>query len=78
MILKLSSVRLVIWALWVFQLQEFNVKIEYIPSKDNIIADMLSQPAYGHISKECYDICTIMADSLSKIPSDLHAELIER
>lgn len=41
MSLKSPSGRLARWAL---QIQEFNLKIHYIPGKSNVIADMLSRP----------------------------------
>ncbi|GFY00398.1 retrovirus-related Pol polyprotein from transposon 297 [Trichonephila clavipes] len=40
--LKSPSERLARWAL---QLQSFNLNMEYIPGKSNVVADMLSRPA---------------------------------
>ncbi|GBN61176.1 Transposon Tf2-8 polyprotein [Araneus ventricosus] len=53
--LKSSSGRLARWAL---QFQSFNLKIEYIPGKANVLAGMLSRPICTHKKPNC-EICTI-------------------
>ncbi|GBN40842.1 hypothetical protein AVEN_204097-1 [Araneus ventricosus] len=65
--LKSPSGRLARWAL---QLQSFNLKIEYIPGKANVIADMLSRPICTHKKPNC-EICTITIDVPARSLKDI-------
>ena len=74
MSLKSPSGRLARWAL---QLQEFNLKIEHIPGRANVLADMLSRPSCTHAAQESCDICSIIIDVPTRKPSDLRAEQLK-
>ncbi|GFW56674.1 retrovirus-related Pol polyprotein from transposon 297 [Trichonephila clavipes] len=56
--LKSSTGRLARWAL---QLQSFNLNMEYIPGKSNVVADMLSRPACLEENELC-EVCTVTID----------------
>ncbi|GFX73476.1 transposon Ty3-G Gag-Pol polyprotein [Trichonephila clavipes] len=65
--LKSPTGRLARWAL---QLQSFNLNMEYIPGKSNVIADMLSRPACNEENELC-EVCTVAID----VPSRSHNEI---
>ncbi|GFX68405.1 retrovirus-related Pol polyprotein from transposon 297 [Trichonephila clavipes] len=60
--LKSPTGRLARWAL---QLQSFNLNMEYIPGKSNVVANMLSQPAC-HEENELCEVCTVAIDVPSR------------
>ncbi|GFS53200.1 transposon Tf2-11 polyprotein [Trichonephila clavipes] len=68
--LKSPTGRLARWAL---QLQSFNLNMEYIPGKSNVVADMLSQPAC-HEENELCEVCTVAIDVPSRSPKEIHDE----
>lgn len=72
MTLKSPSGRLSRWAL---QLQAFNLKIEYIPGKINVVADMLSRPSYAE--GETSEVCAITVDMPSRKSSDIRKGQLE-
>ncbi|GFT74032.1 retrovirus-related Pol polyprotein from transposon 17.6 [Trichonephila clavipes] len=67
--LKSPTGRLVRWTL---QLQSFNLNMEYIPGKSNVVADMLSRPAC-HEENEC-EVCTVAIDVPSRSPKEIRDE----
>ncbi|GFS88625.1 retrovirus-related Pol polyprotein from transposon 297 [Trichonephila clavipes] len=52
-------------ARWALQLQSFNLNMEYIPGKSNVVADMLSRPAC-HEENELCEVCTVVIDVPSR------------
>ncbi|GFS54284.1 uncharacterized protein TNCV_4808091 [Trichonephila clavipes] len=60
--LKSPTGRLARWAL---QLQSFNLNMEYIPGKSNMVADMLSRPVC-HEENELCEVCTVAIDVPSR------------
>ncbi|GFW58194.1 integrase catalytic domain-containing protein [Trichonephila clavipes] len=64
--LKSPTGRLARWAL---QLQSFNLNMEYIPGKSNVIADMLSCPACQE--NELCEVCTVAIDVPSMSPKEI-------
>ncbi|GFX48772.1 transposon Ty3-I Gag-Pol polyprotein [Trichonephila clavipes] len=71
--LKSPTGRLACWAL---QLQSFNLNMEYIPGKSNVVADMLSRPAC-HEENELCEVCTVAIDVPSRSPKEIHDERIK-
>ncbi|GFX45877.1 transposon Tf2-9 polyprotein [Trichonephila clavipes] len=67
--LKFPTGRLARWAL---QLQSFNLNMEYIPGKSNVVADMLSRPAC-HENELC-EVCTVAIDVPSRSPKEIRDE----
>ena len=74
MSLKSKSGRLSRWALL---LQEFNLKIEYMPGRVNVLDNMLSRPSCTHAAQESCDVCSIIIDVAIRKPSDLRAEQLK-
>ncbi|GFV69628.1 transposon Tf2-9 polyprotein [Trichonephila clavipes] len=68
--LKSPTRRLARWAL---QLQSFNLNMEYIPGKSNVIADMLSRPACNEEHELC-EVCTVAIDVPSRSPKEIRDE----
>ncbi|GFV90326.1 transposon Tf2-8 polyprotein [Trichonephila clavipes] len=68
--LKSPTGRLARWAL---QLQSFNLNMEYIPGKSNVIADMLSRPACNEENELC-EVCTVVIDVPSRSPKEIRDE----
>ncbi|GFW94999.1 retrovirus-related Pol polyprotein from transposon 297 [Trichonephila clavipes] len=68
--LKSPTGRLTRWAL---QLQSFNLNMEYIPGKSNVVADMLSRPAC-HEENELCEVCTVAIDVPSRSPKEIRDE----
>ncbi|GFT43617.1 retrovirus-related Pol polyprotein from transposon 412 [Trichonephila clavipes] len=68
--LKSPTGRLACWAL---QLQSFNLNMEYIPGKSNVIADMLSRPACNEENELC-EVCTVAIDVPSRSPKEIRDE----
>ncbi|GFW34730.1 retrovirus-related Pol polyprotein from transposon 17.6 [Trichonephila clavipes] len=68
--LKSPTGRLARWAL---QLQSFNLNMEYIPGKSNVIADMLSRPACNEENELC-GVYTVAIDVPSRSPKQIHDE----
>ncbi|GFU51084.1 transposon Tf2-6 polyprotein [Trichonephila clavipes] len=68
--LKSPTGRLARWAL---QLQSFNLNMEYIPGKSNVVADMLSRPAC-HEENELCEVCTVAIDVPSRSPKEIRDE----
>ncbi|GFX95522.1 retrovirus-related Pol polyprotein from transposon 297 [Trichonephila clavipes] len=68
--LKSPTGRLARWAL---QLQSFNLNMEYIPGKSNLVADMLSRPAC-HEENELCEVCTVAIDVPSRSPKEIRDE----
>ncbi|GFW00589.1 integrase catalytic domain-containing protein [Trichonephila clavipes] len=68
--LKSPTGRLARWAL---QLQFFNLNMEYIPGKSNVVADMLSRPAC-HEENELCEVCTVAIDVPSRSPKEIRDE----
>ncbi|GFW66928.1 retrovirus-related Pol polyprotein from transposon 17.6 [Trichonephila clavipes] len=68
--LKSPTGRLARWAL---QLQSFNLNMEYIPGKSNVIADMLSRPACNEENELC-EVCTVAIDVPSRYAPDSESE----
>ncbi|GFW21560.1 transposon Tf2-9 polyprotein [Trichonephila clavipes] len=71
--LKSANGRLACWAL---QLQSFNLNMEYIPGKSNVVADMLSRLAC-HEENEEYEVCTEAIDVPSKSPKEICDEQLK-
>ncbi|GFT27069.1 retrovirus-related Pol polyprotein from transposon 297 [Trichonephila clavipes] len=70
-LMKLKSTgRLARWAL---QLQSFNLNMEYIPGKSNVVADMLSRPAC-HEENELCEVCTVAIDVPSRSSKEIRDE----
>ncbi|GFS83860.1 transposon Tf2-6 polyprotein [Trichonephila clavipes] len=65
--LKSPTGRLARWAL---QLQSFNLNMEYIPGKSNVVADMLSRPAC-HEENELCEVCTVAIEVPSRSPKEI-------
>ncbi|GFV20138.1 retrovirus-related Pol polyprotein from transposon 297 [Trichonephila clavipes] len=55
--IKSPSGRLARWAL---KIQSFNLKIDYTPGKDNVVADILSRSSYTEGTAS--DVCVITVD----------------
>ncbi|GFU75032.1 transposon Tf2-6 polyprotein [Trichonephila clavipes] len=68
--LKSPTGRLARWAL---QLQSFDLNMEYIPGKSNVVADMLSRPAC-HEENELCEVCTVAIDVPSRSPKEIRDE----
>ncbi|GFT65098.1 transposon Tf2-6 polyprotein [Trichonephila clavipes] len=68
--LKSPTGRLACWAL---QLQSFNLNMEYIPGKSNVVADMLSRPACHEVNELC-EVCTVAIDVTSRSPKEIRDE----
>ncbi|GFW37194.1 retrovirus-related Pol polyprotein from transposon 297 [Trichonephila clavipes] len=68
--LKSPTGRLARWAL---PLQSFNLNMEYIPRKSNVVADMLSRPAC-HEENELCEVCTVAIDVQSRFPKEIRDE----
>ncbi|GFW47434.1 hypothetical protein TNCV_4537241 [Trichonephila clavipes] len=68
--LKSPTGRLARWAL---QLQSFNLNMEYIPGKSNVVTDMLSRPAC-HEENELCEVCTVAIDVPSRSPKEIRDE----
>ncbi|GFV32449.1 transposon Ty3-I Gag-Pol polyprotein [Trichonephila clavipes] len=68
--LKSSTGRLARRAL---QLQSFNLNMEYIPGKSNVVADMLSRLAC-HEEIELCEVCTVAIDVPSRYAPDSESE----
>ncbi|GFX17538.1 retrovirus-related Pol polyprotein from transposon 297 [Trichonephila clavipes] len=60
-------------ARWVLQLQTFNLNMEYIPGKTNVVAYMLSRPAC-HEENEMCEVCTVDIDVPSRSPKEIRDE----
>ncbi|GBM37612.1 Retrovirus-related Pol polyprotein from transposon 17.6 [Araneus ventricosus] len=63
-------------ARWSLQLQPYDLTVEYIPGKANVIVDMLSRPACTHESFTC-EICTISVDLPSRKANDIREEQLK-
>ncbi|GFX72152.1 retrovirus-related Pol polyprotein from transposon 17.6 [Trichonephila clavipes] len=68
--LKSPTGRLARWAL---QLQSFNLNMEYIPGKSNVVADMLSR-SECHEENELCEVCTVAIDAPSRSPKEIRDE----
>ncbi|GFW72021.1 retrovirus-related Pol polyprotein from transposon 297 [Trichonephila clavipes] len=68
--LKSPTGRLTYWDLL---LQSFNLNMEYIPGKINVVADMLSHPAC-HEENELWEVCTVAIDVPSRSPKEIRDE----
>ncbi|GFU60449.1 transposon Tf2-11 polyprotein [Trichonephila clavipes] len=68
--LKSSTERLARWAL---QLQSFNLNMEYIPGKSNVVVDMLSRSAC-HEENELCEVCTVVIDVPTRSPKEIRDE----
>ncbi|GFU94620.1 retrovirus-related Pol polyprotein from transposon 297 [Trichonephila clavipes] len=64
--IKSPSGRLARWAL---KIQSFNLKIDYTPGKDNVVADMLSRPSYTEGAAS--DVCAITVNMPCRKSSDI-------
>ncbi|GFT65301.1 hypothetical protein TNCV_1559491 [Trichonephila clavipes] len=62
--LKSSTGRL---ARWTLQLQSFNLNMEYIHGKSNVVADMLSRSACHEENEQC-EVCNVAIDVPSRSP----------
>ncbi|GFX83124.1 transposon Tf2-6 polyprotein [Trichonephila clavipes] len=60
-------------ACWALQLQSFNLNMEYIPGKSNVIAYMLSCPACNE-KNELSEVCTVAIDVPSRSPKEIRDE----
>ncbi|GFS58058.1 integrase catalytic domain-containing protein [Trichonephila clavipes] len=58
---------------WALQLQSFNLNMEYIPGKSNVVADMLFWPACREENELC-EVCTVAIDVPSRSPKEIHDE----
>ncbi|GFW32645.1 transposon Tf2-11 polyprotein [Trichonephila clavipes] len=63
-------------ARWPLQLQSFNLNMEYIPGKSNVIVDMLSRPACYEENELC-EVCTVAIDVPSRSPKEIRDEQIK-
>lgn len=71
--LKSPSGRLARWAL---QLQSYNLKMQYIPGKSNVIADMLSRPPCAHEENSC-SLCAVAIDFPTVSSADLRSQQLQ-
>ncbi|GFT00893.1 retrovirus-related Pol polyprotein from transposon 297 [Trichonephila clavipes] len=55
------------------QLQSFNLNMEYIPGKSNVVADMLSRPACQEENELC-EVSTVAIDVPSRSPKEIRGE----
>ena len=69
--LKTPTGRLARWALTI---QAYNIKLEYIPGKQNLVADMLSRPPCSHVETTTCDICFVTVDIPRRLPSEIREE----
>lgn len=72
MSIKSPTGRLARWALTV---QSFDIKIEYLPGKRNVLADMLSRPPCPHEADETCDVCSFIVDFLTRSAEDIRTQL---
>ncbi|GBN27264.1 Retrovirus-related Pol polyprotein from transposon 17.6 [Araneus ventricosus] len=71
--LKSPSGRLVRWAL---QLQSFDLNLEYIPGKSNVVTDMLSWLHYDHEIPSCEEN-TVSIDFPARSPMEIREEQLK-
>ncbi|GFX31235.1 transposon Tf2-8 polyprotein [Trichonephila clavipes] len=62
-------------ARWALNIQSFNLKIDYTPGKDNVVADMLSRPSYTEGAAS--DVCAITVNMPCRKSSDIRKRQLE-
>jgi hypothetical protein len=69
--LKSPSGRLARWAL---RIQGYDLKIDYVPGRQNLVADTLSRPPCKHAEDTACDVCTVTVDVPTRSPAEIRAE----
>ncbi|GBM35376.1 hypothetical protein AVEN_181484-1 [Araneus ventricosus] len=62
-------------ARWALQIQTYNLKIDYIPGKCNVVADMLFRPECS--DKQTCEIQTAVIDVPSRTAGELRTEQLK-
>lgn len=74
MTLKSPTGRIARWALLI---QSYNLEIDYIPGKRNVVADTLSRPLCAHDNKSNCDICSISIALPARSATDIRKGQVE-
>ncbi|GFX50406.1 uncharacterized protein TNCV_339411 [Trichonephila clavipes] len=61
---------------WILQLQSFNLKMEYIPSRVIVIVDLLSHSVCEH-KEEFYEVCSVTINMPSRSCADIQQEQLK-
>ncbi|GBM95898.1 Retrovirus-related Pol polyprotein from transposon 297, partial [Araneus ventricosus] len=62
-------------ARWALQIQTYNLKIDYLPGKCNVVADMLSRPECS--DKQTCELQTVVIDVPSRTAGELRTEQLK-
>lgn len=72
--LKAPTGRLARWAL---SIQNYDLHIEYLPGKRNVVADTLSRPPCDHSSSAECDVCSVFVEIPRRTAQDIRAEQLK-